>query len=151
MCGADGEGQAPSLRIFGSGLSKRKAPVPSISRWRVGFYRVRGAAPHLASRWRPYCRSGLPWAVRAWGTGLYPGGCSVPRVFSTPRATAPLSLLQASSALALAAKGCQSPHWELMPQLGPPLEALCSSMGENLQSHPDAARLLNLGKFAQSP
>lgn len=151
MCGADGEGQAPSLRIFGSGLSKRKAPVPSISRWRVGFYRVRGAAPHLASRWRPYCRSGLPWAARAWGTGLYPGGCSVPRVFSTPRATAPLSLLQASSALALAAKGCQSPHWELMPQLGPPLEALCSSMGENLQSHPDAARLLNLGKFAQSP
>lgn len=38
-----------------------------------------------------------------------------------------------------------------MPQLGPPLEALCSSMGENLQSHPDAARLLNLGEFAQSP
>ncbi|KAI4529340.1 hypothetical protein MG293_020588 [Ovis ammon polii] len=34
----------------------------------------------------------------------------------------------ASSALALAAKGCQGPHWELMPQLGPPLEDLCSSM-----------------------
>lgn len=133
MCGADGEGQTPSFRFFGSCLSKRKAPVPSISGWRVGSHRVRGAAPRLASRWRPYCRSGLPWAARVSGIGLYPGACSVPGVFSTPWITAPLSLLQASSALALAAKGCQGPHWELMPQLGPPLEDLCSSMGENLQ------------------
>lgn len=131
MCEADGEGQAPSLRIFGSILSKRKAPVPSIS-WRVGSNRVRGAAPHLASRWRPYCSSGLPGAAWASGIGLSLGA-ACPQIFQYTLGNSSLSLLQASSALALAAKGCHGPHRELMPQLGPPLEPLCSSMGENLQ------------------
>lgn len=75
----------------------------------------------------------IPLERRALGNWSVPGGWSVPRVFTTPWATAPFTLLQATSVLALAAKDWQGPDWELMPQLSPHLQALCRALGENLQ------------------
>lgn len=95
---------------------------------------MRGAAPALGLLGGA-CTADLDslWAAWVSGIGLYLWGLLSPQSFQYTLDNSSPFLLQASSALALAAKGCQGLHWELMPQLGPPLEDLCSSMGEKLQ------------------
>ena len=154
MCGADGEGQAPSLRIFGSSLSKRKAPVPSISGWRLGSNRVRGAAPHLASRWRPYCSSGLPWAAWASGIGLSLGAALSPEFSVHPGQQLPFPPPGffcpgfGSEGLSRPTPGAHASTWS---SLRSPLQLHGWEPSESLVGHPDAAHLLHLGEFAQSP